>query len=48
MAFTSSALAVTFAFAVFNSVSSFSLFFTSVSSFSLWMSFFDLFLLYRL
>ncbi len=35
VAFTSSALAVTFAFAVFNVVSSFSLFFTSVSSFSL-------------
>ncbi len=48
MAFTSSAFAVTFAFAIFNSVSSFSSLFTSVSSFSLRMSFFDLFLLYRL
>jgi len=35
MAFTSSALAVIFAFTVFNVVSSFSLLFTSVSSFSL-------------
>ncbi len=48
MGFTSSAFAVTFAFAVFNSDPSFPLFFTSMSSFLLLLSFFVLFLWYWL
>ena len=46
--FTSSAFAVTFAFAVFNSDLSFPSFFTLMSLSSLLMSFFDLFLWYCL
>ncbi len=47
-AFTSSAFAVTLAFAMLNSVLNFLLFFTFMSSFSLFMLFFDSILLYWL